>query len=140
MSPTSTRIARSLLRALREYVTDLEPIRDIGVDALRADKIRRRFAERTLQIAAECCLDLAFHLISIEGWREATGNRDAIRVIEEQGVIGADLATKLNGNILVHGYAKVDPAVMAAILANDLDDLHAYGAAIRAWVDAAEAE
>lgn len=140
MSPDSAAIIDHLLRLLREYVTDLEPYRAVELEALRTDKVLRRFVERTLQVAAECCLDLGNHIISARGLREPSGNRDVIRVLEEEGVLDPALAAKMSAmagfrNVIVHGYARVDVEIVHAIVTRDVEDLHAFGRAIRSWLD-----
>ena len=56
---------------LEEYLRDLREVAETTtLDEFRSDKIIQRYAERTLHMAIEACLDLANHVISFEGFRE----------------------------------------------------------------------
>ena len=55
---------------LDEYLRDLEELKKSStLQDFVTNKITRRYAERTLQLAVEACLDLAQHIIS-PGLRE----------------------------------------------------------------------
>lgn len=92
-------------------------------------------AERWSYVAAECCLDLAHHLISDRGWKTPSTYREAFMVLEQQGVLGRDLSSAMQGwaglrNVLAHMYLDVDHARLHEILVTDLDELAAYAASI----------
>jgi uncharacterized protein YutE (UPF0331/DUF86 family) len=58
-------VVQRILVHLEEYLRDLDEIRSRYTLAdLQNDKFVRRYTERTLQVAAEACLDLASHIIS----------------------------------------------------------------------------
>ena len=112
------------LRELRRVATTPEEtyVRDTALQAQ---------AERWLHLAAECCIDVAHHLIADRGWRTPTTYRAAFEVLAEEGVLDRDLAGKMGAwaglrNILVHLYLEVDHALVHGILSNDLDELDRY--------------
>ena len=117
------RLARleGLLRHLRR-LGSVPTEEYLGSEELQAQ------AERWLQLAAECALDLAHHLIADRGWRTPASYRDAFRVLAEEGVLTQDLAGRMElwaglRNVLVHLYLDVDHERLWEIIQHDLDDL-----------------
>jgi uncharacterized protein YutE (UPF0331/DUF86 family) len=105
-------------------------------DALREDVRERRFVEHTLQIAAQAALDVASHVVSDERLGEPRTNRELFDLLAGAGAIDRPLADALGRmagfrNVLVHGYADVDVAIVEDVLANHLGDLLTFVAAIR---------
>jgi uncharacterized protein YutE (UPF0331/DUF86 family) len=100
------------------------------------DKIMRRFVERTLQLAVECCLDVGMHVISSEGFREPDNNRDVFQVLVETSVITPELGQCLKEaagfrNVLVHEYTRVDPTLVHQVLVSQVGDLRMFGSTIK---------
>lgn len=123
------------LKLLAEYVGDLEAVQDTTWEEFLADKKLRRYVERTIQLAIECCLDIGHHVISAEGLREPSDNRDVFRVLAEAGYIPAPLLPafeRMAGfrNLLVHEYARIDPAVVHGVLKKRVSDLKQFAALI----------
>lgn len=105
-------------------------------DRLETDLRELRFVEHTLQIAIQACQDVASHIVSDERLGEPRTNRELFTVLARAGWIEEPLAMAMSRavgfrNVLVHGYAEVDPAVVRDVVENRLDDLLAFGAAIR---------
>jgi uncharacterized protein YutE (UPF0331/DUF86 family) len=116
---------------LRELRTEARPAR--LVDDVR----ERRFVEHTLQIAIQAALDVAGHIVSDERLGEPVTNKQLFDLLAANGWIGPDLATRLRRmsgfrNILVHGYASVDPLVVRDVLENHLGDLDDFVGQVRA--------
>jgi uncharacterized protein YutE (UPF0331/DUF86 family) len=120
------RLARleDLLRRLRDLsqIDRKEFLREEGLQAQ---------AERWTQLAAECTLDLANHVIADRGWKTPTTNREAFQVLASEGVLDDELASAMAGwaglrNILVHLYLEVDHERLYEILRQDLDQLEAF--------------
>lgn len=115
------------LALLEEYIRDLQGI-DADWETFRDDKIIRRFAERTLHMAIEACLDIAGHIISYEGYREPRSNRDTFQVLFEQGLLPRELNEQLQKmaqfrNVIVHDYVRVQPEIVFGILQNHVTDI-----------------
>lgn len=91
-----------------------------------------------LQRACEASIDLAMHLVAMEGWGLPQYSRDAFNLLEEQQVISKELAQKMKNmvgfrNIAVHDYQRINLTILKKIIENHLDDFHAYHEAIRKW-------
>jgi len=69
-------VIREKLKYLAEYIDDLEQDKTISLDDFLNDKKIRRYIERTLHMAIECCLDIGSHIISSKKLREPESNND----------------------------------------------------------------
>ncbi len=124
-------LLKNKLAQIAEYYTDLQESQSITLDQFLADKKNRRYIERTLHLAVECCLDIGSHIIADNGWREPIDNKDIFTVLAENGVFSAELLPKLQKmaqfrNVLVHDYAKIDPDIIYAILTRNLPDIQEF--------------
>jgi uncharacterized protein YutE (UPF0331/DUF86 family) len=118
--------------------TFLRELRSEGhPDRIARDLRERRFFEHTLQIAIQATLDVASHIVSDERLGEPLSNRDLFERLGRHGWLDETLAQRLTRmagfrNILVHGYADVDPAIVKDVAQNHLGDLEEFVAAVRA--------
>jgi uncharacterized protein YutE (UPF0331/DUF86 family) len=126
-------------RRLGKLEEILRGLRDLAGETSREDYLEDRRlqaqAERWMHLAAECCLDLANHLIADRGWRSPATYRETFAILKEEGVISADLGKKLEGwaglrNVLVHLYLAVDHTRIWQFLTEELDDLEAFARAV----------
>lgn len=105
-------------------------------EAIRTDIREQRFVEHTLQIAIQSALDVASHIVSDERLGEPETNRELFDLLVRAGRLSETLASSLRDmagfrNVLVHGYQEVDLGVVEDVLAHHLNDLLAFGAAVR---------
>lgn len=118
--------------------TCVQQLRQLARPAAIATDVREeRFVEHTLQIAIQAALDVASHIVSDERLGEPRTNRELFDLLERRGWIEPILAATMRRmvgfrNILVHGYEIVDVGIVVEIVERRLDDLLAFGAAIRA--------
>lgn len=81
-----------------------------------------------LQRAIQAAVDLATHIVSSEGYGTPDSTAGVFALLQQRGVIDADLATRLRRmvgfrNIAVHEYQTLDPAILESILERHLGDL-----------------
>lgn len=119
------------LAKLEELLRHLRQMQGTTFQAFTTNAALQAQAERWLQLAAECVLDLAHHLIAESGFRTPTSYRDAFAVLLERGVLDAELSARMQQwagfrNVLVHLYLDVDAAIVYEVLQRDLDDLETY--------------
>jgi len=129
---------------LRKQVAFIEtlvadPRRLARPQMLASDVREQRFVMHTLQMAAQAALDVASHVVSDDRLGEPETNRELFALLDQAGWINPDLARRMADmagfrNLVVHGYAKVDMAVVGDIPAHRLGDLLEYADAIRAGV------
>lgn len=115
---------------LRELRAEADPGR------LRGDVKEQRFVLHTLQMAIQGALDVASHIVSDERLGEPDTYRELFTLLERNGWISGAVADRLRDmagfrNVLVHGYAELDLAVVQEILAERLEDLEEFGRRIR---------
>lgn len=109
-------------------------------DQLAVDVREERFVEHTLQLAIQAMLDVASHIVSDQQLGEPETNRALFDALARGGFVDAALVPVLRNmagfrNVLVHGYATVDVAVVAGVLRDHLGDLEAFCVAVRRRLD-----
>jgi uncharacterized protein YutE (UPF0331/DUF86 family) len=120
------------LTILGDCLTELSRVREsASASALASNAMLRAAVERWLQVSIEACLDIAYHIVSDEGWTPVDTGRAAFAALADHGVIDADLAKRLGRaaglrNLLVHDYARIDLEALTRVLQNDLKDLHDF--------------
>ena len=92
-------------------------------------------------LCVQSAAGIASHLVADEGWRPALTLGDTFHVLHEQSVITlptAEAMAKAAGlqNIVAHGYAGVDVALVFAAASTGLDDLEAFTSEVARWVQA----
>ena len=127
MSETHLALLREMLELLDRYATtvtraDLERDRETWL------KVRG-----ALEIAAQCCIDLALAIITQRALAVPQTYREAFTTLARAGVIDGALAADLAGwaglrNVLVHMYTALDLDRVHAALAATAP-LHAFGTA-----------
>ena len=133
-------IVRRKLLHLDGYLRELEPYREITLDAYLAPGGPRRTIERIVQLVIETAVDINLHVATeIEG-RPPADYRESFRAAARIGLIPPALAGGLapsSGlrNVLVHGYANIDDARVHAAIPLVLDGFRAYAGAVLGWLD-----
>ncbi|MCR4443402.1 MAG: DUF86 domain-containing protein [Peptococcaceae bacterium] len=127
----SVDVLKMKVAQLAEYYIDLKESQNVTLAEFCADKKIRRYVERTLHLAIECCLDIGSHIIADNGWREPLDNKDIFAVLAENGVLSKELLPDLQKmaqfrNVLVHDYAKIDPEIVHNVLKHNLPDLQEF--------------
>ncbi len=105
-------------------------------DVIETDLREERFVAHTLQMAAQAALDVASHIVSDERLGEPRTNRELFALLEGSGWLPAELAARMQAmagfrNLVVHGYANVDPRILRDIVLYRLDDLLGFVEGIR---------
>jgi len=129
--------------ALRERIAGLRAacsrLGDVGMRTA-TDPATEWARERGLQIAAQAVFDIGNHVLS-GGFAERPADYAAIpSMLGRKGVISAELEGRLRGlagfrNLLVHDYARVDPARVREMLESRLPDLVAFADAVEDWLN-----
>jgi uncharacterized protein YutE (UPF0331/DUF86 family) len=128
-----------LLLNLRGFRQDLREFESLKLDAFRTDVRTQRYAERTLHVAIECCMDICHHIISDQQWREPDSYADAFNVLSEHGVLTAEAAARYRlmaqfRNKLVHYYEKIEPEQVFSIARSRAEDFTDFAAFVETWL------
>lgn len=100
-----------------------------------ADLALQAQVERHLQIAVQCAIDVAVHVVAEDTARTPEDYGNAFAILGEEGMLAAALVDRLRlaagmRNVLVHGYVEIDPEIVWTTL-DRLDDLRAFAEAMR---------
>lgn len=123
------------LAKLEDLLRDLRRLAQRDLEAYLGDRGLQAQAERWLQLAAECAIDLANQLIAERGWRTPRTYRESFEVLRDERILEAALADTMSRwaglrNVLTHLYLDVDQRRIHAVLQVGLDDLERFAAAI----------
>jgi uncharacterized protein YutE (UPF0331/DUF86 family) len=123
------------LAAIDEYLAQLADYRQIDLNAYRSDWRTQRVVERTLHLAIETCMDIADHVVADRCLRVPDSGADTFKVLADAGLVEPTLGLALARmvgfrNVLVHDYARVDPAIVLRVLSTDLGDVEKFRAAV----------
>ncbi len=88
-------------------------------------------AERNIQVAIETCLDIGKIIIANANLPEPADNKGIFSVLAEAGIIKKESLSFLipmagTRNILVHGYDRVDNALIYGIIKKHLDNFEDF--------------
>lgn len=127
---SSEKIVRKF-SSLDEYLEVLEKLAKTPVERFVKDKVLIGSMRYYLQVSVETCLDVANHVIASERYRAPKDYSDSFAVLEEEGIIPADLSARLRQmakfrNRLVHLYGEIDDRKVHAIVLTDLGDIEQF--------------
>jgi uncharacterized protein YutE (UPF0331/DUF86 family) len=82
--------------------------------------------------AVQAAIDLATHVVAVEGFGTPDSTAEAFSLLERRGLIDAALADRLRRmvgfrNIAIHEYQTLDPTIVQRIVERHLGDLRALG-------------
>ena len=130
------------LEKLAECLSKLEPLKSRSLEEFSEDAYLRDIVERNLEVAAQCCIDIANRMISFEGMEKPSDYYGALIQLGTSGILPLEFARHLAPiagfrNILVHGYLEIDWNLVHSNL-QSLDDLYKFAEFVKAWLNARE--
>lgn len=107
-----------------------------SLKSYRASWKNRDAAERNLHKIFEAVIDVGKMAVSDRKLREPANNREVFLVLEEKGLLPSEFAPlidKMIGmrNIIVHGYDRVDDAVVYGVIRENLGEIKKLSAALK---------
>ena len=107
--------------------------------ALAADRNALDLVSFNLMLAVQSCADIASHVIADEGWPAAVNLVSSFNRLRDEGVITAPTAAALCSavglrNVVAHGYAGINPAMVYAAATRGLPDLEGFAREVATWV------
>ncbi|MEO1784127.1 DUF86 domain-containing protein [Thermodesulfobium sp. 4217-1] len=84
-----------------------------------------------LQRAIESTIDIAAHIIASQGLGLATTIKENFKLLNDAGIIDADLTKRMQSmvgfrNIAIHDYASLDINILKSILQHNLKDIEEF--------------
>jgi uncharacterized protein YutE (UPF0331/DUF86 family) len=125
-------VVQARLAKIREYVALLRKIFNQADEAtFIKDPLIYGNAERYLQLAIQCILDISNHTVADLKLRLPADNAGLFELLATNKVITPVLANKLTAmagfrNILVHEYLEIDRRKVYAVLKKDLGDFEKF--------------
>jgi uncharacterized protein YutE (UPF0331/DUF86 family) len=121
----------AIVRACLETIRSLDSERYASLE----EWIRRDLEIVNIQRAAQACLDLAHHLIAANAWELPRDAAHAMSILRQRKIIDSGLEARMRSaqgfrNIAVHRYTEIDTDILAAIVANHLDDFTRFSRAV----------
>ena len=133
MSPAQVdeKIIANRISAMRGYLQNLEELKKYPYEEFTSDFKVHGAAERYLQLAIECIIDIGNHIISALQLRKPERYRDIPFILGEAGVIPQEFAgevARMIGlrNILIHDYVRVELEKIHSFMQRRLTDFKRY--------------
>lgn len=104
---------KKILNMLGESLEELSRLEKVSKVEFLANKTLQNLAKWHFYVAAQACLDLGNHIISVKGFEMPERYEDIISTLAKEDVIPDNLAKSLEGiggfrNLIAHGYFKID--------------------------------
>lgn len=118
---------RAKIAVVQERIRRLSGFKRLSYESYLKDLTVKDAVERNIEVAVQACIDIARILIKRERLREPEDNKGVFVVLAENGIIGEGSLRFLvpmagTRNILVHGYDKIDDAIIFGVLKKHLSD------------------
>jgi len=131
---TDLELVAKKLALIETSVVELRSL--VRLEAVQEDVRELRFAAYTLHIAIQAALDVAAHIVADNRLGEPQNNRELFELLARYGWISRELMGSLKEmvgfrNIVVHGYERLNAAIVEKILRHHLDDLLQFVSAVR---------
>ena len=129
-------IVQARIAKIREYVALLRKIRrQANKASFVKDPLIYGNAERYLQLAIQCVLDVSNHVVADMRLNLPSDNRELFEMLAKHKVISTALSKKLTAmagfrNVLVHEYLEIDRHRVYNALENELGDFERFIRAI----------
>jgi uncharacterized protein YutE (UPF0331/DUF86 family) len=133
-------VVRERLRLLEEVAAELERQPRATAEELEADTARRWVLERGLIAGANLLFDVADHIVSSRFKAHPDTYGATLRELRDRDVITPALYDELQGlpglrNLLVHLYARIDPAKIAEHAAKAPGPFRRFAADVLTWLE-----
>jgi uncharacterized protein YutE (UPF0331/DUF86 family) len=105
----------------------------------------RRAIAHALQTAIQAAIDIGETLAATRGLREPRSAADTFRVLAQEGLLDPALSKEMEAlvrfrNILVHGYARLQPSEVYRNATEGVRTLRQFAALAAEWVSGEDAE
>lgn len=125
--------------SLRRCINRIEEKTPDSVEELHRDLDLQDIISVNLERAVQCCVDIAAHALAMSDERPPATMSESFEMLGELGVVDTKSAQCMKAavgfrNISVHGYQKIDWAIVFSIITIHLDDFREFARQIVKWV------
>lgn len=133
--PVNTEKLKKKLAQLETYTQEVRSMRGDPKADYTAESMTEAAAERRLEKAMQCAIDIASYIVANEAMGTPTQHKDVFFFLGRAGVLPPDLTDRLESmvgfrNRLVHQYETIEPSRVYALVQTDSDDLVLFAEAI----------
>jgi len=124
-------VLNSRIAKLREYLKILKELGKENEKEFTQNYKIYGLAERYLQLAIECVLDIGNHMISRLEFKKPETYQDIFIILGKNSILPVEFSEKIAKmagfrNILVHGYIDIDETMVYYHLKEDLTDFEEF--------------
>lgn len=121
-------VIENKISSIRKYLRILERYKGFSREKIEKDIDIKGALERYLYLVSQGTIDLAEAVIAYKGFRKPTTMSEAFYILNEQGIISAELTNKMIGmvgfrNIMAHDYERINYDIVYDILHHRLKDI-----------------
>lgn len=125
---TDISVIENKISSVKKYLKILERFKNYSRSQIEEDINIKGATERYLYLVVQSSIDLAEAVISFKGFRKPSTLSENFYILQEEGIISANLAKNLSKmvgfiNITAHDYEKIDYDIVYDILHNRLEDI-----------------
>ena len=122
---------RAKIAVVQERVRRLTGFGKLSFEAYLKNLTVKDAVERNMEVAIQACIDIARIIIKREGFREPEDNKGVFVVLSENSIISENSLKFLipmagTRNVLVHGYEKIDDAIIFGVIKKHLSDFNIF--------------
>ena len=119
------------LESLRRCLRRIEDKCPQNVDVLNNDIDLQDIIVLNLTRAIQTCVDIGSHIIAVSEEKPPATMGETFDILTTMGIIDTDTAIKMKKavgfrNLAVHGYGKIDFAIVYAIITKQIDDFKRF--------------
>jgi uncharacterized protein YutE (UPF0331/DUF86 family) len=143
MAAFDAEVVERKILLMRDYLKDLEKVKDFSLEEYQADIFRKRGIEKTIVNVVQCAVDINNYLLARLFTTAPSDNYDSFIKLGEKGVVPTDLAKKLAPSAglrsrLIHEYAAIDDRIVHASMEDALEQFPEYVRHIKEYLQALE--
>lgn len=137
--PLEPAVVQARLHLMKDLLDDLASLGDVDADRLRSDRLVLRAVERILTQLVDLAVSVNAHIATAVRGEPPATYRDSFDAVAELGILPPGLATALKPstamrNVLVHQYATVDLARVAAAVPLAAEQYGEYVRGVARWL------
>lgn len=126
--PVDKALLSQKLKQLEVYIKGVRDLKGRDKKLFVAGSETEDAAERRLERAVQCAIDIAAHIVTQEALGNPNKYKDLFFFLGRVGILSPDLTERLEKmagfrNLLIHEYAVIDEAKVYEVVNSDIDDL-----------------
>jgi uncharacterized protein YutE (UPF0331/DUF86 family) len=128
-------VVNEKLESLRRALKRVEDKCPNSLEQLQANIDTQDIIVLNLTCAIQLCVDIGAHIIAASNEKAPTNMGDTFDILEKMNIINSDISSSMKKavgfrNVAVHGYDKLDLAIVYAIASIKLRDFKQFASAV----------